>query len=178
MPILKNPLCLILLFCAMKVSIASSSAPITDPEAILAEIQTTGAKAVIAKLNATPNPNAWDVVVGGIKTGQAAWLEVAGKLASETDAGGSEDIKISLAYALPKNPAGVLTLVDSQRFLAVGQVCGAPFIEPTDAFLKSYLMRTKRSLIRMKTRKLEAVRLRCLDEIEAAQEGLFPAGVF
>jgi hypothetical protein len=143
-----------------------------DAPALLAEINATGARQVIARLNARPNPNEWDAVVRQIRSGRSQWVDVAGGLAREADAGAAADLKISLAYALTKNPEGVLKLAGSQDFLKIEGLCGAPFIEPTDKFLRRYLTQAKRAVGEVQVPQLKSRKAACMAQLENAETQL------
>ncbi|WP_151637052.1 hypothetical protein [Noviherbaspirillum aerium] len=161
------------MFFLVSVTVHAASSPAShDASALLAEIDATSAKQVIARLNAKPNPNDWDGVIRQIRSGQPAWLDVAAGLSRDADAGSATDLKISLAHALPKNPEGVLALTGSQEFLKVEEVCGAPFIEPTDRFLQHYLVRARQAVAHLHEPALEAVQAACLARLEHAERRL------
>lgn len=148
---------------------ACAAEPLTlTPQAITKYVEDNGAKAAVQKLIAGKRPRQWESVLKKIKTGDSSWLAVAKKLADGTDAGTSEALLVALAIALPKNPSGVLQLADTQDFLSLKEICGAPFIEPESAYLRRYLVATKRSLSNLKDAKLEQQRTRCLAEINKA----------
>lgn len=151
-------------------SAAHAASP--DPSALLAEMNVTGARQVIARLNAKPNPNDWDAVVGRIRSGRSPWLDVAGGLAREADAGAASDLKISLAYALTKNPRGVLKLAGSQDFLKIEELCGAPFIEPTDKFLRRYLAQAKQAVGEVHGPQWKSRKAACMAQLENAETQL------
>lgn len=143
-----------------------------DASALLAEMNATGARQVIARLNIKPNPNDWDAVVKQIRSGQPPWLDVAGGLARKADAGAAADLKISLAYALTKNPEGVLKLAGNQDFLKIEELCGAPFIEPTDKFLRRYLAQAKQAVAHVRTLQLKSRTAACMAQLEHAETQL------
>ena len=77
-------------------------------------------------------------------------------------------MQIALATALPKNPGGVLRLADTQNFLSIQYLCGAPFIEPSHAFLMTYLKQARHALRKLNIPKIEEKRNTCLMEIDKA----------
>lgn len=151
---------------------AMSSPAAPDAATLLAEIRDIGPLQVIGRLNAQPNPNAWDGVMHRIRSGQADWLDVAAGLAQEADAGSASDLKISLAHALLKNPEGVLKLAGSQVFLSIDEICGAPFIEPTSRFLRHYLEQAKRAVGQVRDPQLKPRQAACLSRINDAERQL------
>lgn len=144
-----------------------------SPQAISADIHIKGAKATVDWLNSSQRAGAWSAVIRQIENGDPRWVMVAGELASGTDAGTSEDLQISLATALPKNPIAVLQLAEIQSFLSLKDLCGAPFIEPSQIFLKKYLKQAKRALRNLHDARVEARRSACLVEIVEIEKALF-----
>ena len=63
--------------------------------------------------------------------GRAAYIRLAPELAPGTDAGTSEELGISLAFALPKAPMTVLQAIDLKvgPTLGVSRVCGKPSLK-------------------------------------------------
>lgn len=59
-----------------------------------------------------------------------------------------EGLNIAMAYALSDNPGEVLKFVDDNN---VGEICGAPFIEPTDDEINNYFVKTNIALNKLKT---------------------------
>lgn len=81
----------------------------------------------------------YDEFLENISAGKSDWISLAPKIAPGTDAGLSEDLGISLAYALPKTPAAVLKILDQSRHpISFKRVCSIPFIEPTKKFYTTY----------------------------------------
>ncbi|MET3135289.1 hypothetical protein AAKU55_005597 [Oxalobacteraceae bacterium GrIS 1.11] len=138
------------------------------PQAITKNIEKNGAKATVGALSSGTHGHQWEAVLRKIKTGDARWLAVAGVLAEGTDAGTAEDLQVSLAVALPKNPGGVLLLADTKSFLSLENICGAPFIEPTHAYIKRYLAEAQHSLENLKDVKVEQQKVKCLAKIQDA----------
>ncbi len=152
----------------------SSSAASVDPKAISKEIERHGAKATVARLTSSRHARNWESTLQHIETGDPDWLVVAANLADGTDAGTSEELQIALAIALPRNPPGVLNLAGTQSFLSIRDLCGAPFIEPTDEYLKHYLIDARRALQRLPyNSSIEQKKVQCLSEIDNAIEEIF-----
>jgi hypothetical protein len=157
---------LVLLLAAMlSTSVIAGGALTVNPEAILKDINENGAKATVQKLTGGKHPQ-WNSVLRKIESGDARWLAVTRQLAAGTDAGTSEDLQVILARALPKNPAGVLGLADSQTFLAIDDLCGAPFIEPEPAYLHRYLAKAQAAVKKLNDASVEEQRKKCLARIE------------
>jgi hypothetical protein len=141
-----------------------------SPKAIIENIEHNGAKAVVDKLASGKHPRQWEKVLQKIETGNSHWLAVAKALSEGTDAGTSTDMIVTLARALPRNPSGVLLLVDgkpdAKTYFSIEELCSAPFIEPEDAYLNRYLIQTQLSLKKLHNRKVEMRRKECLARIE------------
>ncbi len=141
-----------------------AAAPITptvNPAALSRDIDARGARAVIADL---AHQGRWDGVVHHIDGGSDAWLAVAAKLAPGSDAGSAEDLGISLATALPRNPAGVLRIVSLQENtpLALAHVCSVPFIEQPASETAAYQARAVAAVSHVADPSLAGRRASCL----------------
>lgn len=146
-------------------AIATESLTMT-PDAMTKYIDAHGAKATVDKLYSSKGERQWDTVMQKVAAGSASWIAVAAKLADGADAGSAESLQVNLARALPNNPSQVLPLVGSKSFLGYSDVCGAPFIEPTHAFLMGYFTKAKKALDNLQDPKIEQQRKMCLAEIE------------
>ncbi len=140
---------------------AGGAAPTVNPAALSRDIDARGARAVIAGL---AREGQWDGVVHHIDGGSDAWLAVAAKLAPGSDAGSAEDLGISLATALPRNPAGVLRIASPQDDtpLSLARVCGVPFIEQPPSEAAAYRTRAVNAVTRVADPSLADRRARCL----------------
>src|SRR5438477_12601046 len=84
------------------------------PKVVERMIDRYGAKATVDKLtNAAPNDTRsllgdYDRVLDGVSSGDSRWLALVPRLDPGTDAGSAEFLRIAVAEAIPKNPAGVL----------------------------------------------------------------------
>lgn len=156
--------CVLLVCCFAAASSESPKSSLTS-ESIGQEVRTLGAKATVEKLNSGPRPRRWDLVLDRIESGAVEWLGVAKDLSPGTDAGTSTGLRVTLARALPKNPGGVLALIDG-KVITVEYLCTAPFIEPEAAFLRRYLRDTKSALETLKDSTVDAYRRDCLQEIQ------------
>ena len=122
-------------FLAATSPVLAVSAP--SPAAIRDSIKREGAKATIADL---AKADQWDAVSDRMDSGSADWIALAPLLASGSDAGSAEDLGISLAFSLPKNPNAVLAALDPANGPVIGadRVCGCrssrtpcPIFRPT-----------------------------------------------
>ncbi|MDR5782316.1 hypothetical protein QCE63_23210 [Caballeronia sp. LZ065] len=123
---------------ALLASACVSAQVAPDAARIAGEIETQGAQPAVTSLD---RDGQFDAVLDSIASGNAAWVELAPRLAQGTDASASIGLTIALATALPKNPAAVLSVLDDGPVLGAAAVCGAPFIEPAPGEMKAYLDR-------------------------------------
>jgi hypothetical protein len=156
---------ILLLATVLNTSAIAGGSLVVSPESILKDIKDNGAKITVRKLMRGKHPQ-WGSVLRKVEAGDSRWLDVTKELAAGTDAGSSEDLQVTLAKALPKNPRGVLGLADSQDFLSIDNLCGAPFIEPTPAYLHRYLTEAQQSLRQLNDATVEGQRKKCLAQIE------------
>ena len=138
-----------------------------SPEAVADYLAAHGPQETVGMLTAAKDRTRWRSVLHGVARGDARWLALVEDLSAGTDAGASEALQVSIATALPKNPAGVLRLVRDDGPLSVAQLCSAPFIEPTRAFLLRYLRQARTALRRLDDRRVEARRVACLQVVQS-----------
>jgi hypothetical protein len=113
---------------AILMSTAVAEVPKTATEAA-AVMQQRGAALFLSGLS----PDEVDQLYEHFDNGEAEWLPLVPKLAGAADGANAEGLTISMAFALPKNPRGVLSLVtEKDGVLGVGRVCSMPFIEDTE----------------------------------------------
>ncbi|MET3135412.1 hypothetical protein AAKU55_005722 [Oxalobacteraceae bacterium GrIS 1.11] len=136
------------------------------PQAITKYIREHGAKETVRNLYKDNDSRRWDFVIHKMESGDSDWLSIAKIIAEGTDAGTSEDLIVTLAIALPKNPRRVLQLIGTTSFLSYETVCNAPFIEPTSVYLRNYLRKTRQVLKNLKDTTVEEQRVKCLSQIE------------
>ncbi|HEX5486334.1 MAG TPA: hypothetical protein VFX23_10090 [Limnobacter sp.] len=144
------------------------SAAQLDPQRVKNDLQNQPAETVIKSLK---RQNKYQQVLKRIAEGQAEWVALAPALYMGTDAGDSDDLEIALATALPKNAVAVLSdlnpsKADGASSLRIDHVCGVPFIEPTDAFVKAYLLQSTKAVKAVKDEKLLPVARQCLSYLK------------
>ena len=83
------------------------------------------------------------------------------------DGGAAEALPIALAFALPRNPSAVLTVLAAGSF-DVADVCGAPFIEDTVSDLPAYKRRAITAVSKVESAPLAATKAACLKALKAA----------
>lgn len=158
---------LLFTFSLMLCMSAVASEPLAlTPQAITKYVEEHGAKETVDNLYQDNDSRRWDFVTHKMESGDPRWLNVAKMIAAGTDAGTSEGLIVTLAIALPKNPKGVLQIIGTTSFLSYDTVCNAPFIEPTPAYLKKYLRKTRLVLRNLKDASVEEQRVKCLSQIE------------
>jgi hypothetical protein len=134
------------------------------PTQIGASIDRFGAHATVSALF---DQGRWDYVADEIGDGGSAWVALAVRLAPGADAGTAEELPISLAFALPINPAAVLATLPSGAF-DVADVCGAPFIEGTVRDLPAYLRKASDAVEKVTDPTLKDQKTACLEALAAA----------
>lgn len=138
-----------------------SGAAAQTPGGVHESLRRRGAEATIASLVRTGR---WDRVLDHLGSGDGRWIVLAPGLAAAADAGVAEELGISLAFALPKNPQAVLAVLDSDdgHVLGAARVCGLPFIEDTVKDLRGYRRRALRAVSSVSDPALGPARTACL----------------
>ncbi len=146
----------------------SVAAPAPNPAAVRDSIRREGAKATIADL---AKADQWGAVSDRMDSGSADWITLAPLLEPGSDAGSAEDLGISLAFSLPKNPRAVLAALDPANGHVIGadRVCGLPFVEDTVPDLPTYRLKAIRAVQEVKDTKLASARTACLAALAAAR---------
>ena len=132
--------------------------------AVVEEIKTRGAKAVVDRLASPNSEKEWEEIQKGIQTGQADWLSAARELRNGSDAGMTESIDISLAIALSNNAEGVLEVAGDT--IPADRICTVPYIEPDATTVVSHKRKAKAALERVARADLASKRDACLAAIE------------
>lgn len=151
-----------------------AAAQVPSAAALSAEIDAKGAKEVVTRLNNTTpgadGQNEWNRVTHEMWLGHTAYIELAPRLVSGTDAGTSEDLGICLAHALPLAPVTVLRATDLKNgpALGVSRVCGVPFIEDTVKDLPAYIRAAREKVGAVTAPELKPVKAACLMQLDAA----------
>ncbi len=140
---------------------AAPAAP--TPEQIAADIQADGPTVAVHRLW---NSGMYDRILSGIAQGDGAWVALAPKLAAGADAAASEGLSVALARALPKNPAAVLSVLDTGS-LSPGEVCGVPFVEGTMPDVGEYLRQTEAAVAGVDADALRTARAACLTALKS-----------
>ena len=135
------------------------------PQEISAKIKADGAKAVVDRLD---HSGQWWAITNHIAHGSSKWIVLAPALSNGTDAGTSESLKISLAYALPKATAATLETLDPHATslpISLQEACSSPFIEDSREHKRSYKRRTLATLHRIHEPELRAAAAACSNEL-------------
>jgi hypothetical protein len=154
---------------AILIAPAADAASAPTPAGIAARLDRSDAKTVVNDLDAK---HQLDGVLAQIGRGSTAWVELAPRLASGTDAASAEGLSISLAQALPANPVAVLRAVgaDDNSVTGVKTVCGLPFVDGTRATVLAYRRRALAALSRVQEANLLAKRDQCSATMKALGE--------
>lgn len=151
----------------------SGVASAITPETVGQMIDRHGAKRTVEKLaNAAPNDTRtefgdFDKVLDGIASGDSRWLALVPRLEPGTDAGTAESLRIVVAMALPRNPAGVLRLI--VREPSWRDACSYPMIEPTKKEMRAYFKVAIPAVEAVRSPKLLRARRLCLAELMSVQ---------
>jgi hypothetical protein len=134
--------------------------------ALLADVKTQGASAIVAKLRAD---NArWDQVMAAIGQGRREWLQVAAALRPGTDAGASEALDEAIFLALKTAPSTVLQLLKDGTF-ETRAVCSSNIgTDYSAAQSKRFIKERIKVLETVSNATTEAVRAQCLQGLHAA----------
>lgn len=131
------------------------------PQDIGGRIDQVGAGQTVRELT---GDDSWDFVVGRIGEGRPEWLELTPRLIHGVDGDSAETLLDSLAVALPRNPAGVLAVLDLKRDSPFGieSVCSAAFANNLENPPKDLVARSIRAVEMIHAPQLEPARNRCL----------------
>ena len=143
------------------------------PEAVAGLLKDYGAKEAVRRL-AERDPadtestfGDYDEVLRGVESGDPRWLALVPRLDPGTDAGTAEFLRIAVAEALPKNPAGVLRFASQLSWFRYA--CGYPMIEPTKREMRAYFAMTIPALKAVHNPALAHSKHICLAELIKAQ---------
>ena len=146
----------------------AAATPVTGdmtPQQLGAEIRNEGAKAVVDRLSRSGQ---WWTLTRHIADGSPEWIALAPALSTGTDAGTSESLKISLAYALPKATSSTLDALDAGSKYSprsIQEVCSSPFLEDSREHERSYKLVTLAALKRIDAPRLHKIAAACADEL-------------
>jgi hypothetical protein len=108
----------------------------------------------------------YEGVLDGVASGDPRWLALVPKLAPGTDAGTAESLRIAVARALPKNAAGVLSLISHDQ--SWRDACSYPMIEPTPKETHAYFSAAVPAVRAVMSPRLHRARALCLAELSKA----------
>ena len=154
---------------------AAATAPATlTAVALNEEINREGAAPVVRRLFATRETEV--ALLKGIGTGGAHWLLVAERLRPASDGAASLGLTFAVQDALPKNPGGVLQLVQRQAF-SIHDTCGGYGFGQIDderpaSVIQSLIQSRVEAVHALRSRKLAVERKACLEELAALKESL------
>ncbi|MGK3142184.1 hypothetical protein [Pantoea sp. C2G6] len=133
--------------CLFSLSVFAAAHP--TAQQLTEQIKAKGAQTVISGLYANDEQE-WEYVTAKIGKGDQRWLNVAALLAPGSDADSAETLSEAIGFALPRNPAGVLSII-TERYnpLSLKEVCGLPFYSMTEPQLNQYVVDAIRALYKV-----------------------------
>ena len=133
-------------------------------------IEEEGPQTVLSDVFGKPE---WNSIIEGIKKAKPRWLRVGMKLRKVSDAGASEELRISLAEGLEVNPVNVFrnALFESDSG-QISMVCRTTGIERPLAVEISSVDKRILEIRKIKIRDLEKFKTVCLEALEAEKIGL------
>jgi hypothetical protein len=135
-----------------------------DEASVLVDsIKSKGPASVVKDLT-TGDGSRWKNVLNHIETGSPAWLDVAGRLLTATDASWTSDLLFALAIALTRNAEGVLSMVGPN--LPLDKVCSVPYIEPDERTVQNYRRKVRSALQKVTSPELDSRKRDCLKAVE------------
>jgi hypothetical protein len=149
--------------CPLTYSQKGGAKGVVEPKAIIDDIDSNGAAAVVRKLTAG-NGSQWHDVIRGIEIGSPPWLDVAKKLLTATDAGRTTDLYFALSVALTRNAAGVLSMAGPD--LPIEKVCSVPYIEPDEKTIRTHRTKVRTALRKVTSTELDSQKKACLSAID------------
>lgn len=152
-----------MLFSSMTRGPEVSAYPSVESKAVLDDIDSHGVGYVVQKLSAG-NGNQWRTVIRAIETGSPAWLDVAKRLLTATDAGRTTDLYFALSLALTRNADGVLSMVGPG--LPIDNVCSVPYIEPDEKTIVAHRTKVHSALQKVTSAGLEPKKKACLKIVD------------
>ena len=172
---------MLVVFLAATLSTYQPASSVITPQRVERMIDSCGARRAVNKLtkqdlNDTKTEfGKFDAVLDGVSSGDPQWLMLVTKIYAGTDAGAAESLRIAVAEALPKNPAGVLRLIlrvqpERARLSWFRSSCGYPMIEPTDKEMRTYFKAAIPALQAVREPALQRAKKACLTVLMKAQE--------
>ena len=119
-------------------ALASLGALAAEPlsaDAVLKMVREYGPRGTLDRLWGTES---WEQLTSGVASGAEGWIHVAKEIRRGTDAGSTSELMDAVAWALPKAPERVLSLLaqapDTWRY-----VCDGPSVdEPPEGYVTYY----------------------------------------
>jgi hypothetical protein len=143
------------------------TSPAPDPGRILEAIRLKGPRPVVRQLWES---GAYDTVLDEIASGDSAWIALAPELAKGADAAAAEALGISLARALPRNAASVLSVLDDTNpAISTGRVCRMPFVEGSLGDPAAYRRDAEAAVIQVEGGSLTRSKKACLADLRNLQ---------
>ncbi len=144
----------------------------SKPDAIINEVKSRGANAVVAEL--TKDAKVWDFICNKIATGDQTWLKAAAALKAGTDADSGEMLDLALGEALEHEPENVFKIAANTFELAF--ICGGPDVDNArynsyELSMKAIDLRTKK-VAAVKDQSLQKMSKECLKYLEESKKGI------
>jgi hypothetical protein len=144
----------------------------SKPTAILDEIKSKGARAVVSELY--DDQNVWQSMLQKIASGNLAWLKVAVALHPVSDAGSSEMLTLAVGEALENDPKNVFKIALGS--FKLGNICSGPDVD--DARYDSYELSMKainrriKKVAAIKDQSLMNTSKECTQYLEKSRKGI------
>lgn len=132
---------------------------------VAAGIQHSGAKTTIDDLE---RRDQWQMVTDMIATGDPAWIELVPKLTRGSDEVATDELAVSLSYALPKNAPFVLAVLSVDHVVSTERVCSMPFADDLIKDRPAYKRQALQALDQVADHALAATKLTCLNTLKRA----------
>jgi hypothetical protein len=132
------------------------------------QLKSHGASYVVQALH---KQQRYEDFVEEIGKGKSDWIALAPQIAKATDAGYTEMLVGSLAYALPSNPRAVVSVLDPKTVaVSPEQVCGANFMFDMVKDLPAYIRQARQAVNGLNDARLAKRKKECLAELERQAE--------
>ncbi len=133
---------------------------------VASSIQHSGAKTTIADLERREQ---WQIVTDMVATGDPAWIELIPKLARGSDELATDELAVSLSYALPKNAPFVLAVLSVEQVIGTERVCSMPFADDLIKDRPAYKRQALQALDQVTDHALAATRISCQNTLKRAE---------
>ncbi len=142
------------------------------PQGVAVRMEKSGTSAALAQIYGSKGQ--WRALLEGIASGTVAWLQIATRLRSVSDAGASEQLDLAVGEALEHHPENVLSVAIPA--FDIGIVCSGPDVD--DPRYDSYQRSLKAIELRMaKLRTISDLSLakrqdECIKDLQASKSAI------